>query len=128
MSNYAEQTALGRKFHAALVAGDWHAIRGILTDDAQWVLPGDNTISGPAVGADAVVARAKAIAAYHVKFELTDILVSRTDMALGLHNTAERNGVKLDERLATVCRLRDGKIASIETFLSDVEHMDAFFT
>lgn len=128
MSQYADHTALGRTFHAALVAGDWSAIRGMLTDDAQWVLPGNNTISGPAKGADAVVARAKAIAAYHVKFELTDILVSRTDMALGLHNTAERDGLKLDERLATICRVRDGKISFIETFLSDVERMDAFFT
>jgi ketosteroid isomerase-like protein len=128
MSHYAEHTALGRRFHAALAAGDWTAIRGILTDDVQWVLPGNNTISGPAVGADAVVARAQAIAAYHVRFELTDVLVSRSDVALGLHNTAERNGVKLDERLATVCRVRDGKISSIETFLSDVEGMDAFFT
>jgi ketosteroid isomerase-like protein len=128
MSKYAQNIALGRKFHAALVAGDWDAIRALLTNDAKWILPGNNTISGPAVGADAVIARAKAIAAYRVNFELTDILVSRTDMALGLHNTAERTGVKLDERLATVCRVRDGKIAQIETFLSDVEGMDAFFT
>ena len=33
----------------------------------------------------------------------------------------------LDERLATVCRVRDGRIAFIETFLSDVNGMDAFF-
>jgi ketosteroid isomerase-like protein len=35
--------------------------------------------------------------------------------------------VILDERLATICRIRDGKISLIETFLSDVSNMDAFF-
>lgn len=33
----------------------------------------------------------------------------------------------LDEHLSTVCFLRDGKIAAIETFLSDVAAMNAFF-
>lgn len=29
--------------------------------------------------------------------------------------------------LATVCRLREGRIAAIETYLSDVEGMNRFF-
>ena len=33
----------------------------------------------------------------------------------------------LDEYQATVCRLKDGKIAAIETFLCDVNGMNAFF-
>jgi uncharacterized protein len=33
----------------------------------------------------------------------------------------------LDEHLATVCRLRDGRIVEIETYLDDVPGMDAFF-
>jgi uncharacterized protein len=48
-------------------------------------------------------------------------------MAPSLHNTARSDGAALDEYLATVCFLRNGKIASIETFLSDVQGMDAFF-
>ena len=127
MGRYSDRISIARSFHGALVARDSIAIRNLLTDDAEWVLPGDNTISGPAKGAEAVVARAEAIASYHVNFELTNILVSRTDVALGLHNTAERNGRKLDEHLATVCRIDNGKIAFIETFLSDVDKMDDFF-
>lgn len=102
-------------------------MRQLLHDDATWTLPGDNAISGTAVGADAVVERARLIASYSVSFELEHILLSRDNMALGLHNTAERNGVHLDEHLATVCRLREGRIAEIETFLSDVPGMDRFF-
>lgn len=80
------------------------------------------------MGADAVVERAKKIASYGLRFELLHILSSRTDVALHLHNTAERDGVKLDEYLATILRIEEGKIVVIETFLSDVAGMNAFFT
>ncbi|MEV4923771.1 nuclear transport factor 2 family protein [Streptomyces roseoverticillatus] len=118
---------LGRRFHAALITGDWPAIRSMLHDDATWSLPGDNTISGTVVGADAVVERAQKIASYGLSFELLHVLVSRENMALSLHNTAQRPDAVLDEYLTTVCRLRDGRIAGIETYLSDVPGMNAFF-
>lgn len=119
--------ALGRSFHQALVSGDWDGIRALLHDDATWTLPGENTVSGTAYGADAVVERAQRIASYGLDFELLHTLVSRENMALSLHNTARREDAVLDEYLATVCRLRDGKIANIETYLSDVSGMNAFF-
>ncbi|MCC2280296.1 nuclear transport factor 2 family protein [Streptomyces sp. ET3-23] len=127
MARYELQHQLGKTFHAYLVARDWEGIRSLLTDDATWTLPGDNTISGTAEGAEAVVERAKKIASYGLDFELLHILVSRENMALSLHNTAHRDGIRLDEHLSTVCRLRDGKIAGIETYLSDVPGMNAFF-
>ncbi|MBZ4319769.1 nuclear transport factor 2 family protein [Streptomyces huiliensis] len=127
MPQYEAAHQLGTRFHAFLATGDWNGIRTLLTDDATWKLPGDNTVSGTAEGADAVVERAKKIAGYGLHFELLHILVSRENVALSLHNTARRGDLRLDEHLATVCRLRDGKIASIETYLSDVAGMNAFF-
>ncbi len=127
MPQYEAAHQLGKTFHACLASGDWDGIRSLLTDDATWTLPGDNTISGTVEGADAVVERAKKIASYGLRFELLHILVSRENMALSLHNTARRGDVRLDEYLSTVCRLRDGRIASIETYLSDVPGMNAFF-
>jgi len=118
---------IAQKFHATLVNRDWPAMRALFHDDATWTLPGDNAISGTAIGGDAVVERAQLIASYGLSFRLENILLSRHNMALGLHNTAERDGVKLDEKLATVCRLREGRIAEVETFLSDVPGMDRFF-
>jgi ketosteroid isomerase-like protein len=119
---------LARNFHAALLARDWALLRSFLTDDARWDLPGDNYISGPAEGAAAVVERARLIASYGVAFKLNYVLLSRDNMALSLHNTAERDGTHLDEHLATVCRLKDGRIREIETFLSDVPGMNRFFS
>ncbi|MEU6347407.1 nuclear transport factor 2 family protein [Streptomyces sp. NPDC046977] len=127
MSTNTPSYAIGKQFHAALLAGDWAAIRSLLHDDATWTLPGENTISGTAVGADAVVERVQKIAGYGLSFELLNILVSRDNVALSLHNTAHRDDAVLDEYLATVMQLRDGKVASIETFLSDVPGMNAFF-
>jgi uncharacterized protein len=119
---------IARDFHRALVNRDWAHMRTMFHDDATWTLPGDNTISGRAVGGDAVVERAKLIASYNLSFELKHVLLSRDNMALSLHNTAEHDGIRLDEYLATVCRLRDGRIAEIETFLSDFDGMNRFFT
>jgi ketosteroid isomerase-like protein len=121
----AEQ--LANAFHRALVNRDWAAMRTLFHDDATWTLPGDNAISGTAEGADAVVGRAQQIASYGLRFELENVLLSRDNMALALHNTADRGDVRLDEKLATVCRLRDGRIAEVETFLSDVPGMNRFF-
>lgn len=127
MTDHESKIALARQFHAALVARDWTAIRFLLADHAEWTLPGSNAISGPAQGADAVVERTRKIAGYGLTFELLNILSSRTDVALHLRNTAARDGVKLDEYLATVLRIEGEKIVAIETFLSDVVGMNAFF-
>jgi uncharacterized protein len=123
----SDAETLARNFHSALVARDWQGLRSLFHEDATWTLPGDNAISGRAEGADAVVARAQLIASYGLSFELKHVLLSRDNMALSLHNTAERDGIPLDEHLATVCRLRDGRIAEVETYLSDVPGMNRFF-
>ena len=127
MHDYSARATLATKFHLALVSRNWESLRDLIADDAVWILPGNNAISDTAVGVDAVVARARKIAEYGLNFALKNILLSRTDVALGLHNTAERSGVQLDEHLTTVLRIRDGQIHSIETFLSDVDRMNRFF-
>ncbi|WP_266181426.1 nuclear transport factor 2 family protein [Dyella humicola] len=92
-----------------------------------FVRSGDNAISGAAVGASAVVERARLIASDGLNFELRHILVSRNNMALSLDNTAVRDELKLDEHLLAVSFLRDGKTSAIETYLSDLSGMNAFF-
>lgn len=59
----------------------------------------------------AVVERAQKIASHGLSFELLHVLVSRENMALSLHNTAQRPDAVLDEYLTTVCRLCDGRTA-----------------
>ena len=97
------------------------------SDDVVWNLPGNSVISGKACGAEAVVRRARSIVSYGLTFTLRHILFGEEGVALSLHNTARRRDQALDEHLATVCKMRDGKIGAIDTYLSDVDMVDAFF-
>ena len=101
---------LANAFVTAISTKDWDLLRGVLAPDVTWTLPGDNQISGTARGAEAVVDRAALIAGYGLNFALQHVLVSRDNMALSLHNTATRGDLVLDEYLATVCRITDGRI------------------
>lgn len=63
-----------------------------------------------------------------LRTELLHVLSGRHGVALSLRNTAVApDGRILDEHLATVLTIRDGKIAAIDSYLSDVGGMNAFF-
>jgi uncharacterized protein len=127
MISYQTQLDIARSFLAAISTRDWNAMRDLLTEDAHWTLPGDNTISGTANGANAVVERARKITSYGLNFELQHVLVGSDSVALSLHNTARQGDRVLDEYLASVCQFKGSKIAAIETFLSDIDGMNSFF-
>ena len=128
MTDEATKQHLAHAFHQALLARDWDGLRAIMAPAVTWTLPGDNRISGTAEGIDAVIARAELIASYGPSFQLLHVLVSRDNMALAIRNQATRGELVLDEHLATVCTIVDRRIARIETYLSDVDGMNAFFT
>lgn len=115
------------RFIHGLLDGDWDRMRSALTDDATWSLPGTTAVSGLAEGADAVVERGRAIVSGGVSIELLHILTGEHNAAVMLHNTGRRGDAVLDEHLTTVFTLRDGRIAALETLISDVAMLDAFF-
>jgi ketosteroid isomerase-like protein len=114
-------------FARAVSTKDWELLRETLTPDVRWSFPGENRLSGVAVGYDAVIAQIELIRAYGVSIELEYVLHGRETVALQLHNTARRGDLVLDEHLSTVCTLRDGRIATADTHLSDLDMMNAFF-
>ncbi len=118
---------IAQQFLEALRSRDWGLLRSIMTDDIVWTLPGTSLISGEASGVDAVIGRAQRIVSYGLTFNLNHILIGQYGLALSLHNTARKGTQSLDEHLATVCTLRDGKICEINTYLSDVEMVNTFF-
>jgi Ohr subfamily peroxiredoxin len=127
-TSHEVKIVVGHRFYEAVVTRDWRALRTLLRDDATWTLPGESAVSGTFIGAEAIVEHVRRIAGYGVRFELLHVLVSRDHLALDLHNTGSRADASLDEHLATVLRLREGRIAEIETYLSDVPGMNAFFS
>ena len=127
MTTDEHKKTIAQQFLEALRSRDWRLLRSIMTDDIVWTLPGPSLISGEASGVDAVIGRAQRIVSYGLTFNLNHILIGQSGLALSLHNTARKGTQSLDEHLATVCTLRDGKICEINTYLSDVEMVNAFF-
>ena len=85
-----------------------------------WSLPGQASTSGEAVGVASVVVRADRITSSGVEFNLKNVLFGQSGFALSLNNRAQRGELILDEHLATVCTVEDGKITRIDTYLPDI--------
>jgi ketosteroid isomerase-like protein len=118
---------LANKFLTGLKNRDWQLMRSALADDVTWTLPGTSLLSGPAIGADAVIKRANQLRDFGVMVQLNHILYGLDSVALSLHNTASRGDLILDEQVAIVCDINEGKISRIVTHLSDVEGINKFF-
>jgi hypothetical protein len=127
MPNSDDKRQIAETFLLGLRTRDWPLLRTIMAQDIVWTLPGHSRISGEARDIDAVIDRSQIIVSYGLNFQLNHILEGRHGLALSLHNTAESQGKILDEHLATVCRLREYKISSIDTYLSDIEMVNSFF-
>jgi uncharacterized protein len=127
MPNHDDKQRIAETFLLGLRTRDWDLLRKIMTDDIVWTLPGHSRISGEARGLEAVIERAQIIVSYGLTFNLKHILEGQAGLALSLRNTAERQGKILDEHLATVCQLREDRICSIDTYLSDVDIVNSFF-
>ena len=122
-----EKNDVAQTFLTALRNRDWELMRSIMVNEIIWSLPGTSLISGEAYGIDAVIKRSQLIVSYNLTFGLKNVLFGQHGVALSLNNTARRGDSVLDEHLATVCSLREGKISRIDTYLSDVDMVNAFF-
>jgi len=122
-----DRKQLAASFIEALRAGDANGFRSIMTDDVLWTLPGTSLVSGIAKGVEGILKRARRIVEYGANVEIQHVVLGYEGVALLLHNTGKRNGRILDEYLTTVCTLRDEKIARLDTYISDIEMVNAYF-
>ena len=127
MTTELKKSEIANQFLTGLRTRDWDLLKSIMADDVIWNLPGNSLISGEAQGVDAVIRRAQLIVSYGLTFTLKHILIGRHGVALSLNNTARRGDLVLDEHLATVMSIRDGKVFSIDSYLSDISMLNAFF-
>jgi ketosteroid isomerase-like protein len=123
----AEKKEITRKFYVAIDARDNNLLKAILTDDVVWSLPGKSLMSGEAHGVEAILKRAEILHRYGVNVEIEHVVYGFKDVALHLHNTGKRGSKMLDEHLANVYVLRGNRICRIDTFISDVDMLNAFF-
>lgn len=119
--------AVADEFRSAQLAGDRTRLRAVLHDDVVWVLAGDNAVSGEAHGVAAVFARFDQLAHYGVRIGIDHVTVGRDGVALMMHNTGEHDGRVLDEYLVSTMSIDDRRVVRIDTYLSDLEMMNAYF-
>ena len=122
-----EKKTLAETFLHAVGTQNWDLLHSIITEDISWTLPGTSLISGEVNGQSAIIARAKQIANSGASLELKHILYGQYNVTLFVHNQASRGELILDEYLATVCTIYNDKISKIETYVSDVDGVNAFF-
>jgi len=127
MNDDFTRNQIAQTFLTGLRDRDWDGLGAIMTEDIVWTLPGTSLISGRAVGVEAVLDRARTIVGFGLTFGLKHVLTGLEGVALSLNNTARRGDLVLDEHLATVFTFRDGKVAGLATYLSDVAMVNAFF-
>ena len=123
----SEKQALATSFIEALRAQDAKGFQKIMTDDVLWTLPGSSLVSGVAHGVAGILKRAQAIVDRNVTLEIMHVVLGHEGVALLLHNTGTWKGKVLDEYLTTVCTLRDGKIARLDTYISDIPMVNTYF-
>lgn len=118
---------LAHQFFQAISTRDWPALTGVLTPDATWTFPGDNILTGTSTGVDQIAAQAELIGSYGIHIGFEYVMFGTESFIIKLHNTGRRGDLILDEHLGTVCTVRDGRISTADTHLSDIDAMNAFF-
>jgi hypothetical protein len=126
MDNERKQK-LALKFLSILGKPDASVVEDVAVKDVIWTFPGTSQISGEAHGIDAILQRAHTIASYKVKVEIVRTVYGFSGVSVILHNTGENDGKILDEHLAAVFAFRGDKIERLDTHLSDVPMVRAFF-
>ncbi len=118
---------LARTFLSVLSHPDAEVVRSVAVEDFVWSFPGASPISGEAHGVAGVMKRAQTIASYGVKVEIIRAVYGFSGVSMILHNTGNKNGRILDERVVAVFAFRGDKASRLDTYLSDVAIAEDFF-
>jgi ketosteroid isomerase-like protein len=127
MNTYESRAEFVDNLRSALSTADHARLKELLTDDFVWVLPGDNAVSGETIGIDGMLGRLAKLAGFEVNIDIQQGMVSPDGVAMILHNTGTHNGRVLDEYLVSAVTLDNGKASRIDTYISDIPMMDAYF-
>lgn len=125
-----ENSELVRRGYEAFIAGDMATLGGLFADDAVWHVAGNNAMSGPKEGRDAILTYFGELAAQtqgSLAVELDEIVPGDVHTVALQHNTAQRDGKTLESNGAFVFEVRDGKISEAREFFTDTAQGDDFW-
>jgi uncharacterized protein len=122
-----QKKTLAIDFATAVRTRNLGTLQSLVTDNVIWSLPGTSLISGEVQGVDGILMRAEVLDAFEVNVQVEHVVVGYKDVGLLLHNTGRKGGKTLDEHLTTIFILHENKIHRMETLISDVPMLDAYF-
>ena len=122
-----QKKALAIDFAMAVKARNSETLQSLVMDDVIWSLPGTSLMSGEVHGVDGILMRAEILDAFEVNVKVEHVVVGYKNIGLLLHNTGSKGGKILDEHLTTILILREKKIHRMETLISDVPMLNAYF-
>jgi ketosteroid isomerase-like protein len=121
------KTRLADQLALAIRTQDRDGLAGIVASDVVWTLPGSREVSGEAKGVEGILNRSRLLAEFGVNIEVLHVVYGLSGFGLLLHNTGSYRGRTLDEFLTTVAQVADGRIAHMDSYISDVPMLDAYF-
>jgi ketosteroid isomerase-like protein len=121
-----------RQGYAAFKTADLATLAELMDENVSWHTPGRSPIAGDYVGRDAVFGqfgRYGGETSGTFKAELKQVFTAGDGTVIGLHhNSAERNGKRLDTDCCLVFEFENGRvIAGREVFL-DLHNWDEFWS
>ncbi len=123
--------AVARAYFDALSAKDFATVAGMFADDIVWHQPGNNRLSGTHRGraaVDEVLGATMAISEGTFELAVTGAPMVNGDLvAIPVHFSAQRDGVKLAQDGVDVVRIEGDRIAEVWLFSSVQEAEDAFW-
>jgi uncharacterized protein len=122
-----QKKALAIDFAMAVRTRNSETLQSLVTDDVIWSLPGTSLMSGEVYGVDGILMRAEVLNAFEVNVQVEYVVVGHNHVGLLLHNTGRKGGRVLDEHLTAIFILRGNKIHRMETLISDVPMLNAYF-
>jgi ketosteroid isomerase-like protein len=128
MTNQNPNVHLIHTFFEAYAANDTIAIKEVLAENIEWVIPGRHPLSGTKVGVDAVLnyfgqLNLSSFKASPIVMGFNDEYV--VDCHLNWSNRPEGENIKGMSCL--LWKFKDGKISKVYNFPEDQHLIDAFF-
>ncbi|MER8386293.1 nuclear transport factor 2 family protein [Mesorhizobium sp. M1428] len=117
-----------KDYYAAYATGNPEAVRSFLAPDIVWRIPGHHPLAGDKRGPDEVVAFFRGLA--EGKFKAEPIFFqAQGNLVVDVHRGRSNvgSGPEIDQFYALMFRIKDGKIAEAQNFLTDMYQSDAFY-
>jgi uncharacterized protein len=127
-----DSAELVRRGYAAFNAADIATLSELMDESVSWHTPGRSPIAGEYRGRDAVFGqfgRYGADTGGTFKAELKQVFTADDGRVIGLHhNSAERNGKRLDTDCCIVFEIENGRVISGREHFFDLHNWDEFWS